>query len=73
MCSLNQVQHDITDQLELQLKIIFIINYQLLNVKKVLITVISLLLKSNSPKQKNSLFTDEEKLQIVTFKKLEPN
>lgn len=73
MCSLNQVQHDVTDQLELQLKIIFIINYQLLNVKKVLITVISLLLKSNSPKQKNSLFTDEEKLQIVTFKKLEPN
>lgn len=73
MCSLNQVQHDITDQLELQLMIIFIINYQLLNVKKVLITVISLLLKPNSPKQKNSLFTDEEKLQIVTFKKLEPN
>lgn len=68
MCSLNQVQHDITDQLELQLKIIFMINYQLLNVKKVLITS-----KPNSPKHKNSLFTDEETLQIVTFKKLEPN
>ena len=71
MCSLNQVQHDVTDQLQLQLMIIFIISYQLVNVKKVLITVPEgssylFFYQTDSPKHKNSSIivrNDEEKLQ----------